>query len=147
MSQSLFSYLPCQMVPKVPIVGDWQTGDPHAVHSRKVAGKMKPPTGTRRVQRSYAAGVGGSFLVGNNCSYYPLQKANPRGETHVLSGFHKIRKKYVMPQFHVKGFVNQCVNRSHDRWKKLVWTTESIEDVPARCARETYVIADQNEFR
>ncbi len=100
------------------------------------------------MQRSYAAGVGGTFLVGNNCSYYPLQKANPRGESHVLSGFDKIRKKYVMRQFHLKGFVQSIrVNRSRDRWKKLVWTTESIENVPARCARETYVIADQNEFR
>lgn len=61
------------------------------------------------MQRSYAAGVGGTFLVGNNCSYYPLQKANPRGESHVLSGFDKIRKKYVMRQFHLKGFVNQYV--------------------------------------
>jgi hypothetical protein len=54
-----------------------------------------------------------------------------------------------MRQFHVEGFVNQYVlTEAATDGKKLVWTTESIENIPARWrARETYLIADQNEFR
>jgi hypothetical protein len=109
----------------------------------------KPGNGT--VARSYRFGVGGTFLVANNCSIYPKQKSNPNGEVHVdhaLIGFDKMRTKFVMRQFHVEGFVNQYVlDDASPNAKTFVWTTESIENIPEGWqARETYVIRNDTEF-
>ncbi len=120
------------------LVGHWK-GDAHG------------QPGTGKVERSYEFGVGGTFLIGNNRSVYPPQKANPKGETHVdhsVISYDKARKKYVMRQFHVEGFVNQYVLEEISQdGKKLVWVTEAIENIPPGWrARETYLIKGPNEF-
>jgi hypothetical protein len=124
--------------PFQPLLGQW-----------KGQGNGEP--GQSKVERTYKLGVGGTFIVVDNRSVYPAQKANPSGETHVdhgLIGFDKQRKKYVMRQFHVEGFVNQYVlEELAPDGKKLVWTTEAIENIaPGWRARETYLIKSQNEF-
>lgn len=107
--------------------------------------------GNSVVERSYKLGIGGTFLVGDNRSVYPPQKANPSGETHVnhdLIGFDRLRKKYVMRQFHSEGFVNQYVlDEIAPDGKKLVWVTEAIENIASGWrARETYLVKNDNEF-
>lgn len=114
-------------------------------------GQGQGQPGHSSVERSYKLGVGGTFLVCDNRSVYPPQKDNASGETHVdhgLIGFDKARKKYVMRQFHVEGFVNQYVlDEIAPDGKKLVWVTEAIENIsPGWRARETYLIKNQNEF-
>jgi len=62
--------------------------------------------------------------------------------------FDKARKKFVLRQFHVEGFVNQYVmtNSSADG-KTIVFTSETIENIPAGFrARETYKILGPDEF-
>jgi len=46
-----------------------------------------------------------------NQSTYPPQAKNPKGEQHEDRGFisyDKARKKFVLRQFHVEGFVNRA---------------------------------------
>jgi hypothetical protein len=58
-----------------------------------------------------------------------------------------VRKRLVLRQFHVEGFVNQYVEDGESTAQKLVFTTEAIENIPAGWrARETYVIHGPNEF-
>ena len=54
----------------------------------------------------------------------------------------------MLRQFHVEGFVNQYVmTRSSADRKTFVFTTESIENIPAGWrARETYRILSADEF-
>jgi hypothetical protein len=48
----------------------------------------------------------------------------------------------VFRQFHVEGFVNQCVLDPSTTVDRLVFTSESIENIPAGFrARETYVFS------
>jgi len=50
-------------------------------------------------------------------------------------------------QFHVEGFVNQYAQDADVSATKLVFTTESIENVPPGWrARETYVVLGPDEF-
>ena len=107
--------------------------------------------GLGKVERTYEVGVGGAFLVGNNRSVYPPQKANPKGEEHLdhtLIGFDKARQKFVMRQFHKEGFVNQYVLQEvAPDGKKLGWVTEAIENIaPGWRARETYLVKGADEF-
>jgi len=47
----------------------------------------------------------------------------------------------------VEGFVNTYVEEEGSDTKKMVFTTENIENVaPGRRARETYLILNENEF-
>ena len=53
----------------------------------------------------------------------------------------------MLRQFHVEGFVNQYAQDSESSSQKLVFTTESIENIPAGWrARETYVVHGPDEF-
>lgn len=105
--------------------------------------------GQGRVERSYEYGVGGAFIVGNNKSVYPPQKANPKGEIHhdhTVISFDKNRQKFVMRQFNVEGFVNQYVLEEAAP-ERLVWVTESIENIPPGWrARETYTMRGPREL-
>jgi hypothetical protein len=50
-------------------------------------------------------------------------------------------------QFHVEGFVNQYVQNADSAAPRLVFTTESIENIPAGWrARETYVVLGPDQF-
>ncbi len=119
-------------------VGHWQG----TVHG-------EPGSGT--VERDYELVMNETFIRVRNKSVYPPQEKNPKGETHEdfgLFSYDGNRKKHVLRQFHVEGFVNQYVEDTFapDR-KKMVFVTEAIENIPAGWrARETYQIWDNYEF-
>jgi hypothetical protein len=107
----------------------------------------QPGKGT--VQREYARALNSRFIHVRNRSIYPAQKKNPKGETHEDEGwfsFDRARKRLVLRQFHVEGFVNQYVEDA-DSPGRLAFTTEAIENIPAGWrARETYVVHGPDEF-
>lgn len=86
----------------------------------------------------------------NKCTFKPQEK-NPKGETHEDIGFYSYdnnRKKFILRQFHVEGFINQYVlDDLADHDKTIVLVTESIENIPPGWrARETYKILNNDEF-
>ena len=111
-------------------------------------GKGQP--GESKVEREYRFVLNDKFLHVQNKSTYDPQPKNPKGEVHEdwgMISFDKGRKKFVLRQFHVEGFVNQFVMNSSDEGKTIVFTSESIENIPAGFrARETYKIVSANEF-
>ena len=108
-------------------------------------------SGKSRTERHYEFVLNGNFLqVRNKCTFKP-QKKNPKGETHEDTGFFSYdsnRKKFVLRQFHVEGFINQYVlDGFTDHDKTIVFVTESIENIPLGWrARETYRILNDDEF-
>jgi len=90
-------------------------------------------------------------LGGSHADKADPQPKNPKGEAHEEWGFmsfDKARKTFVLRQFHVEGFVNEFVlSSSSADAKTMVFTTESIENIPAGFrARETYKILGADEF-
>jgi hypothetical protein len=108
----------------------------------------RPGKGT--VRREYSRALNGRFIHGRNRSEYPVQDKNPKGEIHEHQdwfSFDRGRKRLVLRQFHVEGFVNQYVEEAGSTATKLVFTTEAIENIPAGWqARETYVVHGPDEF-
>ena len=107
--------------------------------------------GVSKTQREYRFVLNDKFLHAQNKSTYDPQPKNPKGEVHEdwgFIGFDKARKKFVLRQFHVEGFVNEYVMTSSSAdGKTMVFTTESIENIPAGFrARETYKILGPDEF-
>jgi len=91
------------------------------------------------------------FLQVQNKSAYDPQPKNPKGEIHEDWGFlsfDKSRKKFLLRQFHVEGFVSEYVMSSSSAdGKTIVFTTESIENIPAGFrAREAYRILGPDKF-
>lgn len=107
----------------------------------------QPGKGTLR--REYTRVLNGRFVHVRNRSEYPVQERNPKGEVHEDEGFFsfdRARKRLVLRQFHVEGFVNHYV-QDEDTSSALVFTSESIENIPAGWrARETYVAHGADEF-
>lgn len=105
----------------------------------------QPGKGT--VRREYSRALNGRFIRANNRSVYPPQDKNPKGETHEDEGFlsyDRARKRLVLRQFHVEGFVNQYVQEPDS---PLVFTSEAIENIAAGWrARETYIVHGPDEF-
>lgn len=126
----------------------WQ---PLRVLAGQWEGTAKGEPGDGKVEREYRFALRNKFLEVSNKSTYPAQAKNPKGEFHEDRGFISYdtqRKKFVLRQFHVEGFVSQYVltNISSDG-KTIVFETESIENIPAGWrARETYRILNENEF-
>lgn len=93
----------------------------------------------------------GKYLHIRNRTVFEPQEMNPKGEVHQDWGFisyDQIRKRFVLRQFHVEGFVNQYVmeDPSGDG-KNLVFTSEAIENIPPGFrARITYRILNDHEF-
>jgi hypothetical protein len=114
-------------------------------------GTSKGQPGQGTCEREYQFAFNGKFLQVKNKSTYAPQEKNPKGEVHEDWGFLSFdqgRKKFVLRQFHVEGFVNQYLldSKSEDG-KTLVFITESIENTPAGWkARETYRIVNDSEF-
>ncbi len=101
-------------------------------------------------ERTYDFVLNGRFLQVNNTSTYPPQEKNKNGEIHHdmgMIGYNKARKKFVFRQFHIEGFVNTYVQEESGDPKKMIFVTESIENIaPGWRARETYLILNENEF-
>jgi hypothetical protein len=90
------------------------------------------------------------FLQVNNTSTYPPQEKNKNGEVHHdigMIGYDRSRKRFVFRQFHQEGFVNTYVQEESGDAKKLVFTSEGIENIaPGWRARETYLVLSNDEF-
>lgn len=108
----------------------------------------QPGKGT--VRREYSRALNGRFIRVRNRSEYPPQEKNPKGEVHEDEGFFSVdrtRQRLVLRQFHVEGFVNQYVEDPGASPTKVVFTTESIENIPAGWrARETYLLNGPDAF-
>ena len=113
-------------------------------------GSSEGQPGAGKVTREYSLTLNGKFIRVQNRSEYPVQDKNPKGEIHQDEGFisfDRNRKKLVLRQFHVEGFVNQYVEDDSSFPSHIVFATESIENIPAGWrARETYVVLGPDEF-
>jgi hypothetical protein len=113
-------------------------------------GTSEGQPGKAKVQREYTHALSSRFIHGRNRSEYPPQEKNPKGEIHEgWFSFDRARKRIVLRQFHVEGFVNQYVqdSDSDSAVQRLVFTTESIENIPPGWrARETYIVHGPDEF-
>jgi hypothetical protein len=119
-------------------VGKWQG---------TAAGKA----GLGKVEREYRFVLNDRFLEVRNRSVYPAQQKNPKGEVHEDIGLisqDNQRKKAVLRQFHVEGFVNQyALETASQDGKWLVFVSEAIENIPPGWrAREAYSILGPDEF-
>ena len=108
-------------------------------------------SGTSRVEREYKFVLNGKFINVAHKSIYPPQERNPKGETHedwAFLSYDRGRKRHVLRQFHVEGFVTQYVSDTAALdGKNFVFTSEGLENLPAGWrARETYRIVNDNEF-
>lgn len=107
--------------------------------------------GDGKGERNYELVLRGKFLRGSNRTIYPAQEKNPKGEVHEDIGFFSYdrqRKRLLLRQFHVEGYVNEYVEQEGTRdGKTLVFETERIENIPDGWrARETYKILSHDEF-
>lgn len=113
-------------------------------------GTARGQPGTGTVRREYERALNGRFIRVRNRSTYPPQEKNPKGEVHEDEGFLSVdraRKKLVLRQFHVEGFVNQYVEDDGTSATRVVFSTEAIENIPAGWrARETYVVQGPDAF-
>ena len=125
-----------RLAPLASMIGQW-------------TGTSEGQPGKGQVDRQYERVLGSKFIQVRNRSTYPPQEKNPKGETHEDLGFFSFdsaRKRIVFRQFHVEGFVNQYVQDSESSAQRLVFTTESIENIPAGWrARETYIVHGPDE--
>ena len=117
----------------------------------KWEGEGEGRPGVSKAEREYQFVLQDKFLEVRNKSVYEPQESNPKGEVHEdwgLFSYDAGRKKFVLRQFHVEGFVNQYVLDSlSSDGKTLIFITESIENIPSGWrARETYRILNENEF-
>jgi hypothetical protein len=108
-------------------------------------GTSEGQPGKGQVERQYERVLGSRFMQVRNRSTYPPQEKNPKGETHEDIGFFsfdRTRKRVVFRQFHVEGFVNQYVLDLSSTVDRVVFVSESIENMPQGFrARETYVFS------
>lgn len=138
----------------IPIVSSAQTSDdiwkPFQTFIGEWKGTSDGEPGKGTYERSYKFIFDGRFIEVRNKSVYPKQEKNPKGETHEDVGYvsyDKIRKTFVLRQFHKEGYVNQYKLESiSGDGKTLVFISEWIENIPDGWrARETYHIGT-NEF-
>ena len=119
-----------------PLLGKW-TG----------AAEGQPGNGT--TEREYERMLGSRFIRARNRTTYPPQEKNPKGERHEDEGvfsFDRARKRIVLRQFHVEGFVNTYVQDLDAKPGTVSFTTEAIENIPAGwLARETYIFHNPDE--
>jgi hypothetical protein len=113
-------------------------------------GTSEGQPGSGRVQREYSRILGSRFIEAHNRSVYPPQEKNPKGETHDDRGifsFDRARKRFVLRQFHIEGFVSQYVAEVPAKPGVVVFTSEAIENIPAGFrARETYTLRGPDEL-
>lgn len=103
-------------------------------------------------ERSYHFIFDKKFLEVRNKSVYAPTEQNAKGEVHEDLGYisyDKVRKRFVLRQFHTEGFVNQYTldSVSADQ-KRLVFVSEAIENIrPGWRAKETYELLEGDAFR
>ena len=108
--------------------------------------------GEGKYERSYNFIFNGKFIAIKNNSTYPPSPANKnKGEVHEDIGYisyDRIRKTFVLRQFHAESFVSQYkLDSISSDAKTIVFITESIENIPTGWkAKETYHIISENEI-
>jgi hypothetical protein len=131
-----------------PSVGDAFERIAFLVGRWEGASDGQPGNGT--VRREYERVLTGRFIRVRNRTEYPAQEKNPKGEQHEDEGvfsFDRTRKRLVLRQFNVEGFVNQYVEDIDSSPTRVAFTTEAIENLPAGWrARETYLSHGPDEF-
>ncbi len=124
------------LAPVAPLVGRW-------------SGTTEGQPGKGTVEREYERILGARFIQARNRSTYPPQEKNPKGEVHEDLGifsFDSARKRIVLRQFHIEGFINQYVLEPDSPPGRLVLTSEAIENIPAGWrARETLVFSGPDQ--
>lgn len=124
------------LAPIAPLLGKW-------------AGTSEGQPGNGTVEREYERVLRSRFIRVRNRSTYPPQEKNPTGEVHEDEGlfsFDRARKRIVLRQFHVEGFVNTYVQDPDAKPGTISLTTDAIENIPAGWrARETYVLHGADE--
>ncbi len=118
--------------PLKPLIGKW-------------VGTGQGPEGTGSYERTYRFVLNNKFIELRNKTTYPPTKGRPQGYIHEDYGYisyDKLRKTFVLRQFHGEGFVNQYVlQQLTDEGRTLVFVTESIENIPTGWrARESYSV-------
>jgi hypothetical protein len=120
------------LAPLARLVGEW-------------SGTAEGQPGKGQVERRYERVLGSKFIQVRNRSSYPAQEKNPKGEIHEDIGFFsfdRARRRVMFRQFHVEGFVNHYALDPSSTIDRVVFTSESIENLPAGFrARETYVFS------
>jgi hypothetical protein len=107
--------------------------------------------GRGTVERRYEFVMRGKYLHERNVSTYPPQEKNPKGEVHehwTMFSFDRARRRLVMRQFHVEGFVNQySAPVEKKEGEPLLFESESFENLPAGWkACERYEFHSTDEF-
>jgi hypothetical protein len=109
-------------------------------------GQSEGQPGSGTVRRQYDRVLNGKFIRVENKSTYAPQPKNPKGEIHEDVGYFShddARKRLVLRQFHVEGFVNQYLQDAGT----LTFVSEAIENIPPGYrARETYVALGPDAF-
>jgi hypothetical protein len=119
-------------LPFKPFIGKW-------------VGESEGQPGKGKYERSYEFIFNNKFIEVKNKSSYPPSERKPNGEVHLDHGFisyDRMRKTFMLRQFHIEGFVIQykIESISPDN-KTIVYISESIENIPAGFrARETYTV-------
>jgi hypothetical protein len=142
MSTTCFSQLSKQdsiWLPLKVFVGSWE-------------GKGGGEPGIGDYTRSYQFVLNTRYIEIKNKSTYPPGKNNPKGEVHEDWGyfsFDKMRRIFVLRQFHSEGFVNQYKLESiSEDGKRLVFVSEAIENIPPGWkAKESYEVLDNGHIQ
>ncbi len=110
--------------------------------------------GIGKGDRTYKIIMGDTYLFYKNTSAFEPQEKNPDGEVHedwTFFSYDKFRKKYVLREFHIEGFVNQYTldslsSLSNDN-KRFVFISENVENAPEGLRGRVRVnIKNENEF-
>jgi len=114
-------------------------------------GTGKGCPGTSKLKAEFKFVLNEKFLQIRGKAVFEPQEKNKKGEVHEDWGFVSydgIRKKFVLRQFHIEGFVNQYVLDSlSSDGKTFVFLSENIENIPPGWrAKSTYKILDEKEF-
>lgn len=117
----------------------------------KWEGTSEGQPGKGKYERSYEIVLNKKFIEVKNKSSYPPSKEHPKGEVHEDKGFisyDKMRKTFVLRQFHIEGFVNQYkIESISTDGKTIVFISEAIENIPSGFrAKETYQFVNAKEF-
>ena len=120
-----------------PLMGTW-------------SGPQEGQPGMGTSERVYEPALNGRFIRVRNTSTYPPQEKNPKGERHEDEGFFsfdRARKRLLLRQFHVEGFVIAYVQDPDAKPGTVSFTSESIENIaPGWRARETYLFHGPDEI-
>jgi len=112
-------------------------------------GEVNGQPGSGKAEREYRFVLRGKYLEVRSKSTYPVQPKNPKGEVHEdwgMISYDRFRKKFVLRQFHVEGFVNQYAAEPVGEGIPT-FQSESIENIPAGFrARETHTITGPDSF-